>query len=235
MNDIREINISPSMICMDLCNLEQSVRDLEQTGCKMLHVDVLDGYFSPSMPIGLDTVRQLRRKTSLRFDAHIMALDCTYFMEELADIGVDRLCFQVETERHISKKLSWLRERGIQAGVALAPATPISTLEYVLEQCDFVLLMMINPGFASNPNEKMLKSLGRKISGLREMIDQGGFDTTITIDGRTYLEVIPQYIEFGAQTFVAGTSALFRNNGHSLQENYASLRTTIENAQRERR
>lgn len=235
MNDIREINISPSMICMDLCNLEQSVRDLEQTGCKMLHVDVLDGYFSPSMPIGLDTVRQLRRKTSLRFDAHIMALDCTYFMEELADIGVDRLCFQVETERHISKKLSWLRERGIQAGVALAPATPISTLEYVLEQCDFVLLMMINPGFASNPNEKMLKSLGRKISGLREMIDQGGFDTTITIDGRTYLEVIPQYIEFGAQTFVAGTSALFRNNGHSLQENYASLRTTIESAQRERR
>lgn len=235
MNDKREINISPSMICMDLCNLEQSVRDLEQTGCKMLHVDVLDGYFSPSMPIGLDTVRQLRRKTNLKFDAHIMAMDCTYFMEELADIGVDRLCFQVETERHISKKLSWLRERGIQAGVALSPATPVSTLEYVLEQCDFVLLMMINPGFASNPNENMLKSLGRKISELRKMIVQGGFNTTITIDGRTYLEVIPQYIEFGAQTFVAGTSALFRNNGLSLQENYASLRTTIESAQGERR
>lgn len=235
MNDKREINISPSMICMDLCNLEQNVRDLEQTGCKMLHVDVLDGYFSPSMPIGLDTVRQLRRKTNLKFDAHIMAMDCTYFMEELADIGVDRLCFQVETERHISKKLSWLRERGIQAGVALSPATPVSTLEYVLEQCDFVLLMMINPGFASNPNENMLKSLGRKISELRKMIVQGGFNTTITIDGRTYLEVIPQYIEFGAQTFVAGTSALFRNNGLSLQENYASLRTTIESAQGERR
>lgn len=233
MSDNKEISISPSMICMDLCNLEQSVRELEQTGCKMLHVDILDGYFSPSMPIGLDMVRQLRGKTQLSFDAHIMAMDCTYFMEELADIGVDRLCFQVETERHISKKLSWLRQRGIKAGVALAPATPVSSLEYVLEQCDFVLLMMINPGFASNPNEKMLESLGRKISELKGMIDRGGYYTTITIDGRTYLDVIPQYIEFGAQTFVAGTSALFRNNGLSLQENYASLRATIESARRE--
>lgn len=105
-------SITPSLICSDLCNLEASVKALEETGCQMLHVDILDGYFSPSMPLGLDTVRQLRKKTSLAFDAHVMAVDNTFFMEELADIGVHRMCFQVETERHISHKLTWLRERG---------------------------------------------------------------------------------------------------------------------------
>lgn len=232
MNELIEKCISPSLICMDLCNLEQGVRELEAAGCKRLHVDILDGYFSPSMPIGLDMVRQLRKKTDLCFDAHVMAMDCTFIMEQLAEIGVERLCFQVETERHISKKLAWLRERGIKAGVALAPATPISVLEYVLEQCDFVLLMMINPGYASNSDEKTLESLERKISDLREMIDKRGYSTTITIDGRTYLDVIPQYSRLGAQTFVAGTSSLFRNNGKSVRENYMLLRTTIENAQR---
>ena len=78
-------SITPSLICSDLCNLEASVKALEETGCQMLHVDILDGYFSPSMPLGLDTVRQLRKKTSLAFDAHVMAVDNTFFMEELAD------------------------------------------------------------------------------------------------------------------------------------------------------
>lgn len=228
-------NISPSLICMDLCNLLSSVKELERLGCDMLHVDLLDGYFSPSMPIGLDTIRQLRKKTNLYFDAHVMAQDNTYFMEELADIGVGRLCFQVETERHISKKLSWIKSQNIEAGVALAPATPISTLEYVLEQCDFVLLMMINPGYASNPNEKMLTSLKRKIGDLSKMIKRLGLDTTITIDGRTYLDVIPEYISLGADTFVSGTSSLFRNNGKSLKENYVSLDKTIKDSLKARK
>lgn len=234
MNELIEKRISPSMICMDLCNLEQGIRELEAAGCKQLHVDILDGYFSPSMPIGLDIVRQLRKKTDLCFDAHIMAMDCSFIMEQLANIGVERLCFQVETERHISRKLSWLKEHGIKAGVALAPATPISSLEYVLEQCDFVLLMMINPGFASNSNEKPLASLEKKISDLHEMIEIKGYHTTITIDGRTYLEVIPKYMKLGADTFVAGTSSLFRKNGKSVKENFEILKTAIENEEKNR-
>ena len=196
-------SISPSLICMDLVNLETSVKELEAAGCEMLHVDVLDGYFSPSMPIGLDTIRQLRKKTDLYFDAHVMAVDNTYFMEELADIGVGRMCFQAETERHLSRKLSWLKEKGIEAGVALAPGTSVETLRYVLEQCDFVLLMMINPGFASSAGETMLSGMKEKISDLRKLIEEQKTDTTITIDGRTYLDVIPDYMRRGASTFVA--------------------------------
>ena len=221
-------SISPSLICMDLVNLETSVKELEAAGCEMLHVDVLDGYFSPSMPIGLDTIRQLRKKTDLYFDAHVMAVDNTYFMEELADIGVGRMCFQAETERHLSRKLSWLKEKGIEAGVALAPGTSVETLRYVLEQCDFVLLMMINPGFASSVGETMLSGMKEKISDLRKLIEEQKTDTTITIDGRTYLDVIPDYMRRGASTFVAGTSALFRKNGKSVAENYKILKHVIQ-------
>lgn len=226
-------SISPSLICTDLCNLESSVRQLEISGCDMLHIDLLDGYFSPSMPIGLDMVRQLRKKTNLYFDAHVMAVDNTFFMEQLADIGVGRMCFQIETERHISRKLSWMKECGIEAGIALAPATPVSGLKYVLEQCDFVLLMMINPGYASSAGEKLLSGMKLKIEELNRMIKDMGLSTSITIDGRTYLDVIPEYIRAGAETFVAGTSSLFRENDKSIKENFELMHKTIEEAKKE--
>lgn len=219
--------ISPSLICMDLCNLANGVKELEAAGCEMLHIDLLDGYFSPSMPIGLEVIRQLRAATNLYFDAHVMAKENTFFMEQLADIGMGRMCFQIETEVHISKKLSWLRSLGIEAGVALAPATPIVGLEYILEQCDFITLMMINPGFASDHSEGVQEGCKRKIADLRKMIEKQGLSTTITIDGRTYLEVIPEYVSLGATTFVAGTSSLFLNNRLSLAANFESLNEVI--------
>lgn len=221
--------VTASLICMDLCNLEHSVVELEKAGCEMLHVDLLDGYFSPSMPIGIDTIKQLRTKTNMLFDVHIMAMDNTFFIEELADIGIEQMCFQVETERHISKKLAFIKSKGIKAGVALAPSTAISTLEYTLEQCDFVLLMMINPGFASSVGEKPLESLKRKIIDLSDMILKHKLNTKISIDGRTYLEKIPEYTELGASTFVGGTSGLFLKNGKTLKENFQTMDTVIKN------
>lgn len=220
-------HISPSLICMDLCNLEQSVHELEASGCEMLHVDLLDGYFSPSMPIGLEQIKQLRKKTNMYFDAHVMARDNTFFMEQLAEIGMGRMCFQIETETHVSRKLSWLKSQGIEAGVALAPASSVKGLEYILEQCDFVLLMMINPGYASDKTEEILDGCKRKISDLSEMIRRQGLSTTITIDGRTFLDRIPEYASLGAETFVAGTSSLFLNNGRSLSENFRALNDTV--------
>ena len=225
-------SISLSLICMDLCNMERAVRELEDSGCEMLHIDVIDGYFSPSMPIGLDMIRQLRKKTDMYFDAHIMAKDNMFFMEQLADIGVGRMCFQIETEIHINKKLSWLKSNGIEAGVALAPGTSISLIEYVLEQCDFVLLMMINPGFASDKTEKISDGCRQKLGDLYEMIQRRGLQTTITVDGRISPDVIPLYITLGAQTFVAGTSSLFVKNGCSIRENFETLDGIIKNATR---
>lgn len=113
---------SPSLICLDLCNLEAQVRELENSGCPMLHVDILDGYFSPSMPIGLDVVRQLRKKTNLPFDVHLMAREQDYFVEELLDIGVDQLVFHGECEPHLDNRLNMIHRAG--AGRASPSSRP---------------------------------------------------------------------------------------------------------------
>ena len=131
--------LSPSLICLDMCNLEREVKTLEKAGIKMLHVDILDGHFSPSMPLGLDTVRQLRAKTDMFFDCHVMVTEQDYFVDELLDIGVDQIVFHGETQPHIDGMLNRIHAKGVKAGVALKPATPLSELEYVLDKCDTVL------------------------------------------------------------------------------------------------
>ena len=162
--------ISPSLICLDMCNLESQVRILEKSGVTMLHVDILDGHFSPSMPLGLDTVRQLRAKTNLAFDCHVMVTEQDYFVDELLDIGVQQLVFHAETQPHIDGMLNRIHAKGVRAGVALKPSTPLSVLEYVLEKCDTVLLMLINPGYAFVKGEKQTVYAERKIKDLRKMI-----------------------------------------------------------------
>ena len=202
--------ISPSLICLDLCNLESQVRVLERGGVSMLHVDILDGHFSPSMPLGLDTVRQLRSKTDLAFDCHVMVTEQDYFVNELLDIGVQQITFHAETQPHIDGMLNRIRARGVRAGVALKPATPLSILEYVLEKCDAVLLMLINPGYAFMKGEAQVSYADRKIRELRALIDARGLKTKIELDGR----VSPQNIEdwgSAADIFVAGSTCLKRD------------------------
>lgn len=203
---------SPSLICLDLCNLETQVRTLETAGIRVLHIDVLDGHFSPSMPLGLETVRQLRAKTRLLFDCHIMTTKQEYFIDELLDIGVDQIVFQAETQPHIDRMLDHIRQKGVRAGVALKPATPLSTLEYVLEKCDTVLLMLINPGYASEKGEKQVPYAERKIKDLRKMIRERGADTKIEIDGRVSTDTIRTYGSGDVDIFVTGSTVMKRND-----------------------
>ncbi len=202
--------LSPSLISVcDLCNLEGSVRALEQAGIEMLHVDILDGHFSPSMPLGLDTVRQLRKKTDLFFDVHLMATAHDFFVQELLDIGVQQLVFHGEMEPHLDHRLNQIHKAGVRAGVALKPATSLQTLDYVLEKCDAVLLMLINPGYAQSKAEGQVPYAARKVRELHEMIAARGLDTKVILDGRisrqNMLDFAPQAL---ADIFVAGSTCL---------------------------
>jgi len=199
---------SPSLICLDQCNLESQVRQLEESGIKMLHVDILDGHFSPSMPLGLETVRQLRKKTDLFFDCHVMTEKPEYFVNELLDIGVQHISFHAETCPHIDGMLNRIHNAGVLAGVALKPSTPLSVLDYVIEKCDAVLLMLINPGYASSKNEGQAAYADRKIRDLRRLITRCGLNTRIEIDGRVSLENIEQYGKDAVDMFVCGTTCL---------------------------
>ena len=214
--------LSPSLIsCCDLCNLEPSVRQLERAGIEMLHVDILDGHFSPSMPLGLDTVRQLRKKTDMIFDFHVMTTSHDFFIEELLDIGVEQLVFHGEMEPHMDHRLNQIRSKGVRAGIALKPATPLSTLEYVLEKCDAVLLMLINPGYAQNKGEGQVPYAARKVRELRSMIQSRGLDTKIILDGRVSKQNMEAFVPDGiADIFVAGSTCLDKTN---LEESAKAL------------
>ncbi|NCU21766.1 hypothetical protein EOM89_13925 [Candidatus Falkowbacteria bacterium] len=146
--------ISPSIISVcDPLRMLDSVRALEAADVPMLHIDLLDGSFSPSMPLGLDTVRALRGATALALDCHIMAVRNEFFIRELLAIGVEQIVFHIETEPHVDYWLNEIHAAGVRAGVALKPATPLCSLDYVLEKCDVVELMLINPGYASSARD----------------------------------------------------------------------------------
>lgn len=218
--------LSPSLICLDLTNLEKQANQLTAGGIRMLHVDILDGHFSPSMPLGLDTVRQLREKTDLAFDCHVMTTANDYFVSELLDIGVQQIVFHGETEPHVDGMLKRIRAAGVRAGVALKPATSLSSLDYVLELCDTVLLMLINPGYAFMKGEKQIPYAKRKIEELRDRIEKQGLPTLIELDGRISPDNIRNWSEI-ADIFVTGSTCLRRDDLLKSLAELNALRNSI--------
>ena len=212
--------LSPSLICLDMCNLEREVRSLEKAGIKMLHVDILDGHFSPSMPLGLDTVRQLRAKTDMFFDCHVMVTEQDYFVDELLDMGVDQIVFHGETQPHIDGMLNRIHAKGVKAGVALKPSTSLTELDYVLDKCDTVLLMLINPGYAFVKGEKQVAYADRKIRELRKMITDRGLKTKIEVDGRISPDNIRTYGKGDVDIFVTGSTCIKKDN---MEQSLADL------------
>jgi ribulose-phosphate 3-epimerase len=219
--------ISPSLITFDLCNLEREVKGIADAGLDAVHLDVLDGHFSPSMPLGIETIDQLRRKTDLAFDVHVMATRHDYLIDALLRIGVQQLTFQIESEPHVDRMLGHIRSAGVRAGVALKPSTPLHVLEYVLERCDTVLLMLTNPGFAGVPGETQVPYAERKILALREMIEQQGLDTAIEIDGRVSKESIRKFAPSMVDVFVAGSMSLSRESPATGLAELAALRREV--------
>lgn len=204
--------LAPSLIsCCDMCRLGESVRALEEAGMGMLHVDILDGHFSPSMPLGLDAVRALRKISGLAFDVHLMATEHDYFVSELIDMGVDQIVFHGEMEPHIDNRLNKIHAAGIRAGVALKPATPLSALDYVIEKCDTVLLMLINPGYAGSRAEGQVPYAARKVRELAGMIRERGLPTLVEIDGRISKENMRDYAG-DVDIFVAGSTCIDKGN-----------------------
>lgn len=209
----KKCHISPSMITLDMCNLEQQCKLVEEAGLEMIHVDILDGHFSPSMPLGLDTVKQLRKKTNLEFEAHVMVTEPQFFVDELIEAGASQIVFHIETCDHVDGMLNYIHSKGIRAGVALKPATLLTNLDYILDKCDAVLLMLINPGFAQVKGEAQADYAPRKIRELHEMIKGRGLNTQVILDGRISPENIRTYGPAGeANIFVAGSTCISRED-----------------------
>lgn len=210
----KKISIAPSVMCADLCNLETDIRELEKSGINLLHFDLMDAHFVPNMPIGLALIEQLRQKTDCDFDIHLMVENNDFFVEVVADIGVQQIAVHAESATHLDRTLSVIQAHGIKAGVALNPATPLSTITYVIDRLDFVLIMTVNPGFAG---QKLVPATLRKISECRTVLNIHNVSIPIEVDGNVSFQNIPKMVAAGADILVGGTSSVFHKSGSRAQ------------------
>nr|WP_277603988.1 ribulose-phosphate 3-epimerase [Agrococcus sp. ARC_14] len=209
-------------MCADLANLESSMAEVEAAGVDALHVDVLDGRFSPSMPLGLETIRRMRQITTLPFDAHIMTTDNEWFVAEMLALGADSVTFHIETTLHVDRLIGLARAAGAKVGIALNPATSLALLEFVLPLVDSVCLMLINPGYATNAAEKQVPYATEKVARLRRMIDDQGLAADVQVDGRVSFATVPDLVRAGATSLVLGSTSLFAKDA-TLAQNRARL------------
>jgi ribulose-phosphate 3-epimerase len=214
------VRIAPSLMCADQCHLAEAVRRLEQAGCDLLHVDLMDGSFAPNLPLGLEQLRQLRPRTRLPIDVHLMVEDNDLFVQLAAEAGADRICVHAESCRHLDRTLAAIRRFGRQAGVALNPATGLDAIRYVLPRLDYLLLMMVNPGFAG---QQLVPTAVGKITEAAAFLRRHGRALPIAVDGNVSPGHIPAMVAAGADELVGGSSSVF-DPRHSLAANLAAMR-----------
>jgi len=219
----KKISIAPSVMCADLCNLETDIRELEKSGINLLHFDLMDAHFVPNMPIGLALIEQLRQKTDCAFDIHLMVQNNDFFVEAVANIGVQQVAVHAESAIHLDRTLSVIQGHGIKAGVALNPATPLSAIAYVIDRLDFVLIMTVNPGFAG---QKLVPATLQKISDCQAFLNERSVNLPIEVDGNVSFENIPKMVAAGADILVGGSSSVFHKSG-SRAENIQQIHQVI--------
>lgn len=200
---MKDILIAPSILSADFNRLGEEIKAVIENGADVVHVDVMDGHFVPNITIGPLVVKAARQATDAELDVHLMISDPDKYIDDFAKAGADWITVHVEACTHLHRTVSRIKELGKKAGVVLNPATPLSSLDYILEEVDLVMLMSVNPGFGG---QKFIPSTLDKIRALKARIDENGLEVGIEIDGGISRETIEEVAAAGANIFVAGSA-----------------------------
>lgn len=199
--------LSASVMCADLLNLKESVKALEDAGVDYLHFDIMDGSFVPNITLGFDLVNAVKAVTSLPLDVHMMVNDPARYIDRMNLDERDFLCVHYESDIHIQRTLSQIKDRGIKTGLAFNPQTPLNGLQYLTDYTDMVLIMTVSPGFAG---QKLFAGAERKTRHTRQLLDEWGCaHIPVEVDGNISVENGKLLSRSGADIFVMGTSSLF--------------------------
>lgn len=200
--------LAPSVLGADFKKLEEQIREVDLAGAQYIHLDVMDGTFVPSISFGMPVIESIRGCSNKIFDVHMMVEDPGRYVDAMKKAGADLICVHQEACLHLDRVINQIKEAGLKVGVALNPATPVSTLSCILAEVDMVLIMSVNPGFGG---QKFIPYTLDKISEVKRMCTERGLSVDIQVDGGITPENVREVITAGANVIVAG-SAVFKGN-----------------------
>jgi len=212
--------ISPSILSADFARLGEEVKAVDAAGADWIHIDVMDGHFVPNLTIGPGVLKAIKPWSDKPFDVHLMISPVDAYIGQFAEAGADIITAHPEAGPHFHRTVQTIRSHGVKAGAALNPATPLSVIDYVLDELDLVLIMSVNPGFGG---QSFLNGQLRKIEALRRMIDARGLETMIEVDGGVNPQTARACRDAGVDALVAG-SAVFKGGPQAYAANIKALR-----------
>jgi len=207
--------LCPSILSADFNRLGEQIKILEKEGVKILHIDVMDGDFVPSISFGMPVIKSIRKESKMFFDVHLMVTEPERYIRDFVECGADSITVHAEACEDLERTIELIRAAGVKVGVSIKPATPVNDISHLLDEVDMVLIMTVQPGFGG---QKYLEECTEKIKELRELIDEEGLDTQIQVDGGINAETLSTVMKAGANLIVAGSYAFRENLAESVQD-----------------
>ena len=198
-----KIQLAPSILAADFARLGEAIAAVTRGGADQIHVDVMDGHFVPNITIGVPVVKSLRKVTALPLDVHLMIMQPDRYLEAFIDAGANMVSVHVEVLPHLHRTVTQIKKLGAKAGVVLNPSTPVSALEEIAPDVDFILVMSVNPGFGG---QVFIPGSLQKIRNVRALLDRAGNQAPIEVDGGIDLTTVAAVVDAGAEWLVAGNA-----------------------------